>query len=159
MSRSNLCNTYMGHLIPNAEIGQQTRIKLLFAALTAHLFFLCNLHLTDHRIVQYIDNFGRGAVSDFVIQPPGADAVAQNRVRAVCHITRATKPRQLCLDCFAVIFIVRLFDQLGLLPDLKRLAAKTEFSSGDRDAGRQRNRALRKECFPNRLFHGKGNTA
>ena len=46
-----------------------------------------------------------------------------------------------------------------LLPDLKRLAAKTEFSSGDRDAGRQRNRALRKECFPNRLFHGKGNTA
>lgn len=133
MSRSNLCNIYMDHLIPNAEIGQQTRIKLLFAALTAHLFFLCNLHLADHRIVQYIDNFGRGAVSDFVIQPPGADAVAQNRVRAVCHITRAAKPRQLCLDCFAVILIVRLFDQIYLLPDRKRLAAKIELQSGDRD--------------------------
>ena len=63
--------------------------RLTDCGLTAHLFFLCNLHLADHRIVQYIDNFGRGAVSDFVIQPPGADAVAQNRVRAVCHITRA----------------------------------------------------------------------
>lgn len=134
-------------------------IKLSFSALTAHLFFLCNLHLADHCIVQHIDDLGRGTVSDFVVQSAGADAVAQHRVRAVRHITCATKTRQLCLDCFAVIFIVRLFDQLDLLPDLKRLAAKTEFSSGDRDAGRQRNRALRKECFPNRLFHGKGNTA
>ncbi len=128
MSRSNLCNTYMGHLIPNAEIGQQTRIKLLFAALTAHLFFLCNLHLTDHRIVQYIDNFGRGTVSDFVVQSAGADAVAQHRVRAVRHITCATKPRQLCLDCFAVIFIVRLFDQLYLLPNRKGLLPKLNFN-------------------------------
>ena len=127
--------------------------------MTAHLFFLSDLHFADNRIVQHIDDLGRGTVSDFVVQSAGADAVAQNRARAVRHITRAAKPRQLCLDCFAVILIVRLFDQLYLLPDLKRLAAKTEFSSGDRDAGRQRNRALRKECFPNRLFHGKGNTA
>lgn len=74
-------------------------IKLSFSALTAHLFFLCNLHLADHRIVQYIDNFGRGAVSDFVVQSAGADAVAQNRVWAVRHITRAAKTRQFCLDC------------------------------------------------------------
>ena len=49
------------------------------------------------------------------------------------RLTCATKPRQLCLDCFAVIFIVRLFDQLDLLPNRKRLAAKMELQSGDRD--------------------------
>ena len=128
MSRSNLCNTYMGHLIPNAEIGQQTRIKLLFAALTAHLFFLCNLHLADHRIVQYIDNFGRGTVSNFVVQSAGADAVAQNRVWAVRHITRAAKTRQFCHDCFAVILIVRLFDQPDLCPTSKGLLPKWNFN-------------------------------
>lgn len=96
--------------------------------MTAHLFFLCNLHLADHCIVQHIDDLGRGTVSDFVVQSAGADAVAQNRVRAVCHITRAAKTRQLCLDCFAVIFIVRLFDQLYLLPNRKRLAAKWNFN-------------------------------
>ena len=39
------------------------------------------------KLVKEPDNFGRGAVSDFVIQPPGADAVAQNRVRSMPMMT------------------------------------------------------------------------
>ena len=45
------------------------------------------------------------------------------------------------------ILIVRLFDQPDLLPALKRLAAKTELPSGDRDAGRQRNEHCAKNAF------------
>ena len=45
------------------------------------------------------------------------------------------------------ILIVRLFDQPDLLPDLKRLAAKTELPSGDRDAGRQRSEHCAKNAF------------
>ena len=85
--------------------------------------------------------------------------LAQQRLFWVSFFTgkraRASNARPYKSFLTVCILIVRLFDQPDLLPDLKRLAAKTEFSSGDRDAGRQRNRALRKECFPNRLFHGK----
>ena len=45
------------------------------------------------------------------------------------------------------MLIVRLFDQPDLLPDLKRLAAKTELPSGNRDTGRQRNEHCAKNAF------------
>lgn len=103
-------------------------IKLSFSALTAHLFFLCNLHLADHCIVQHIDDLGRGTVSDFVVQSAGADAVAQHRVRAVRHITCATKPGSSALIASLSYSLSGSLTSFTFCPAAKGLLPKWNFN-------------------------------